>query len=65
MPCENCRYAEGEEGSKVLECHLHPPVVAWTDEGWKQGWPLVTPTDWCGEARPKEWAEGVRGKGAA
>lgn len=42
--CDDCKFARpGKlDGYTVLECHRNPPTV-------NEGWPIVGPTDWCGE----------------
>jgi len=56
--CENCHWAEkSNPAHPVFECHKGPPTAAIlaTNKGPQtlSAFPLVQPTQWCGEWKPK------------
>lgn len=50
--CGGCRYYGGTQarnGHALGECRKHTPRV---DRDGAAAWPLVKPSDWCGEFAP-------------
>ena len=45
--CAACKFNGGNQSnSEALKCLRYPPVIVGRKEN---NWPIVMPTDWCGE----------------
>lgn len=49
MTCAECRFASANRKASVYACHRHPPRVVVDAGKARTLYPLVNPSDWCGE----------------
>lgn len=49
--CANCTYsrADTDPTHKLLSCCRYPPSPMKDFQHYRGEWPMVLPTDWCGE----------------
>lgn len=48
--CRTCHWRkEGMLAVDPYECRRYPPTVVFTGNVFRSSWPIVKPTDWCGE----------------
>lgn len=56
--CENCRWAILTGGYGAIECRRNPPTAVLDPLTIPKGrFPIVRPSDWCGEFQAKEGGE--------
>lgn len=52
--CLSCRFSQDAPGNTgTIECRRHAPQPAHFSPDQQPTWPVVQPTDWCGEFHVK------------
>jgi hypothetical protein len=55
--CDKCRFSNQDDDAEkevpTLVCHRFPPILKPRDNERLNEWPVVLPSDWCGEHKDK------------